>query len=396
MTIDDINKIDCCGCSLCANLCGKKCITMQFDEEGFLFPVINKEHCTDCGLCYKKCPVNKANKVDKIDPIYYASAISDKEDLLNSSSGGTFIALAKYILSEDGYVCGCVFDENMMAKHICTNSLNDVKRMMGSKYVQSTIESVLPEVKQLVINGHKVMFTGTACQIAAVKGLLRNVGNIYFVDILCHGVPSPLLFKKYVDFLEKKHNGKVVNLEFRNKKELGWGSEHRTYYEIAKNGKNKGYRPVLPAYFCSFFYGTNLRESCYNCKFAGPNRISDITIGDFWGYWAYYKKKFPEGVSIASLNSEKGKRLFEAIKSKMAFCDELPADKGKGTNTNFYHPTIRPQSRNGFYEGLKEKQYKNFIWKIYKDKYTRKNFIISIYGRFVPTWIKNIKTKIEK
>lgn len=395
MTIKDINKRYCSGCSLCVQLCTKKCISMHPDREGFFYPVIDEDSCVDCGLCYQKCPVNSQYMENHILPIYYSATIADKQELLESSSGGIFIALAKYILSEGGYVCGCVFDEDMSVRHICTNSLDEVRKMKGSKYVQSTVGSVLPQIKELIAKGYKILFTGTACQIAAVKGFIKSTNNLFLVDILCHGVPSPLFFRKYVEFLENKHGGRVVNVEFRNKKKLGWGSEHRTYYEIEKNGKLKGYRPILPVYFCSFFWGANLRECCYNCLFAGEKRISDITIGDFWGYWSYYHKKFPEGISVISVNTNKGKILFEAIKNEMIFCDELSADKAKGSNTNFYHPTPRPIIRDYFYIDLYRKSYKDFIWFVYLNRSIRKKVIISLYGRFVPQFVKNLISRIR-
>ena len=396
MNINDIGKKDCSGCSLCVQLCVKECISMRSDEEGFLFPVIDMDKCIDCGLCYRKCPVNRQSVTNnKNFPKYYASAISDTKELLECSSGGTFIELAKYVLSQGGYVCGCVFDEHMRAVHKCTNSLEEVRRMRGSKYVQSSIEKAFPQVKDLIDDGKIVLFTGTACQIAAVKGFVKSTEKLFLVDILCHGVPSPLFFEKYVEFLGKKHKGRVVNLEFRNKKKLGWGSEHRTYYEVERNGVVRGYRPVLPAYFCSFFWGTNLRESCYNCKFAGPDRISDITIGDFWVYWSYYHRNFPEGISIASVNTPKGELLFDEVKDKMSFCDELPADKAKGTNTNFYHPTSRPLARDNFYVNIKKRRYEDFVWRVYLNKYTRKKILVSLYGRFMPKFMKKIANSLR-
>lgn len=393
MTIESVGRFNCSGCSLCSKICSKHSITMEPDAEGFLQPVINHETCIDCGLCYKKCPCNGEKEIESITPVYYASAISDKEELLNSSSGGTFISLSKYILNQGGYVCGCIYDSNMKAIHTCTNNLNVVHKMMGSKYVQSEIICCIDEIKELLDDGKKVLFTGTACQVAAIKTYIKNRENLYLVDILCHGVPSPLFFRKYVDFLERKHNGKVVNIEFRNKKELGWGSEHRTYYEVQKCDKMKGYIPNLPAYFCAFFWGINLRESCYNCKFAGRNRISDITIGDFWGYWKFFHKNFPEGISIASVNTEKGKELYNQIKDNMDFCIELPEDKAKGTNTNFYHPTPRPSTRDSFYKGLNDAQYEDFRIRTYLDKNCRKKLLVSAYGKFVPEWIKRIIRK---
>ena len=396
MTIESVGRENCSGCSLCSLLCPHKCIVMKEDSEGFMQPVINHETCIDCGVCYKLCPCKEENK-EKSASTYYSTAIKDKQLLKRSSSGGMFIVIASAFIDQGGYVCGCVFDESMKAVHICTNNKDDLKRMMGSKYVQSDILECLKEVKSLLREGNSVLFTGTACQVAAVKQYSKDTDNLYCVDILCHGVPSPLYLKKYVQYLEEKHRGKLTRLEFRNKEELGWGSEHRTYYEINRGGKIKGYRPSLPAYFCSFFWGINLRESCYNCKFTGANRISDITIGDFWGYWSYYHKRFPEGLSVASVNTEKGKYLWSNIVSELGFCEELPADAAKGTNTNFYHPTPRPQTRGHFYDDIVNKPYQEFIWRTYLDKSSRKKMMVSLYGRFVPeflqAFIRKFKTK---
>lgn len=396
MTIKDIDPKQCTGCSLCMQLCSMKCISMLPNKEGFLFPNVDENLCIKCGVCYAKCPARPLSiTLSTEQPFYYASSISDKEDLMQSSSGGIFIALARYFISSGGYVCGCVFNEQMQAIHICTNKLDNVKKMQGSKYVQSSIENVLPQIRHLLNNGNKVLFTGTACQIAAVKAYVKTSDKLFLVDILCHGVPSPLFFKKYIDYLEDKHHGKIVNIEFRNKKKLGWGSEHRTYYEVIRKGNLRGYRPIFPAYFCAFFWGLNLRESCYNCVFAGEKRISDITIGDFWGYWAYYHKNFPEGISIVSVNTSKGRILFEEIKKLMLFCDKVPSNMAKGTNTNFYHPTVRPSSRNYFYDNLKIKQYKDYIWDIYLNKDSKRKVLVSLYGRFVPRCIKNILNCIK-
>ena len=392
MTIEAIAKDHCSGCSLCSLVCAKKSIAMVPNEEGFMHPVISHSTCVECGLCYKMCPCNE-EPLKEVAPVFYTSAIKDKQRLQKSSSGGNFIALASSFVAQGGYVCGCVFNDQMVAEHVCTNDLAVVEKMMGSKYVQSNIRDCLLDVKRLLSEGKRVLFTGTACQVAAVRNYTKDHEGLFTVDILCHGVPSPLYLAKYKDFLEQKHKGRLVELQFRNKQELGWGSEHRTYYEIEKDGVRQGYRPSLPAYFCAFFWSLNLRESCYNCKFAGLNRVSDITIGDFWGYWAYFKKHFPEGISIASINTEKGKELYEQIKDDMDFCIELPEDKAKGTNTNFYHPTPRPPSRDMFYKGLKDAKYEDFRLRTFLNKDSRKKLLISAYGRFVPEWIKRIIRK---
>lgn len=395
MTIDTVGRENCSGCSLCSLNCPHKCITMQGDEEGFLQPVIDKSICTDCGACYHVCPCKEPYEEQKV-PVYYASAIRNKPLLKKSSSGGLFIAFASFIIEQGGYVCGCVFNEQMVAEHICTNSIEVVKQMMGSKYVQSTITRCLVEVKRILKDDKKVLFTGTACQVAAVKQFTKNPANLFCVDILCHGVPSPLYFKKYVEYLQKKHNGRLVKIEFRNKDKRGWGAEHRTYYEIEKCSSTKGYRPFLPAYFSAFFWGVNLRESCYNCKFTGTNRISDITIGDFWGSWYYFKKEFKEGISIASVNTDKGRKLLADINDYMEYCIEIPQKDALGSNTNFYHPTIKPTSRDDFYNDINHKSYGQMKWRVFLDKSSRRKLLVSIYGLMVPEYVKKLKRKFSR
>ena len=390
MTIENLDSKICSGCSLCAHLCPKGSITMQPDKEGFLHPIVDKNTCIECGICYKKCPSKNDKELPTSKSRYYAVNIKNAEDLKKSSSGGVFIALAKNILNDGGYVCGCVYDNSMKATHICTNNINDVYRMMGSKYVQSTIFDILPTLRKLLEQKKKVLFVGTACQVAAVKTYIRDRENLILVDILCHGVPSPLYFKKYVSYLEKRYNGCVTNIDFRNKAKDGWGGEHRTCCTIkTKNGEKKIW-PILPAYFCAFFWSLNLRESCYNCHFAGENRISDLTIGDFWGSYNYFKRLIREGISIVSVNSDKGLNVMHTIKDSFSIYEEIPKKEAKGSNTNFYHPTLRPSSRTNFYDGIDGLEYKDFYGRVYFDKHSRRKLLISIYGRFSPEFIKTL------
>lgn len=390
MTIDSIGIKNCSGCSLCSLICPHKSITMKSDIEGFLQPIIDYNTCIDCGACYKVCPCKHRRNVDS-KPVYYA-VINKNEDLLKkSSSGGLFIALALYFIEQGGYVCGCVFDDKMRVEHICTNDIDVVKKMMGSKYVQSNITKCLLEVKNLLNNNKKVLFTGTACQVAAVKQYTKESENLFCVDILCHGVPSPLYFKKYVEYLQKKHSGRLTKIEFRNKDKRGWGAEHRTYYEIEKGDSLKGHRPILPSYFSAFFWGINLRESCYNCKFTGTSRVSDMTIGDFWGSWNYFKKMFHGGISIASVNSDKGTILISSIMDRLEFCKEIPQKDALGSNTNFYHPTIRPKIRDGFYNNIGERRYEQMWSRVYLNMSTFKQLMVSLYGLLTPEFVKKIK-----
>ncbi len=397
-SIIQINTLDCMGCGLCSEICPKRCISMIPDDEGFLAPKIDAEMCIDCGVCLKNCPA--ANAADSLffgEPrSYFCGTIKDDDILLKSSSGGVFGVLAKHILGKKGYVCGCIYNDDMMAVHAVTNDNAVVEKMYGSKYVQSRSDECFAEIKDKLDLGEKLLFTGTACQIAALRIYLRKkYDNLICVEILCHGVPSPMFFRKYVKYLEKKLHGRIESVQFRNKEKHGWGSEHRTCVVYNKNGKQKKYRPILPAYFSAFFYGINLRESCYLCKFAKPDRIADLTIGDFWGSWEKFGKRFTEGISVVGINSEKGQDLIGEVKEEFSLFEILGKNEAVRSNDNFEHPIKRPPERDCFYNGF-EKKYKGAWKKAYFTKTYRKKTLASVYGALVPAKWRYLRHKLKK
>lgn len=395
MTIEAIKKEECTGCGLCSELCSKRSISMMPDDEGFLRPQINQATCIDCGLCYKKCPVNVDLKRSE-EIVYYSGAIKDEKAIMKSSSGGLFHALATVVLNNGGYVCGCIVDERNEAVHVCSNDAKIVAKMMGSKYVQSKFHICLPEVKRILGTRKTVLFTGTACQVAAVRQYTRDDANLITVDILCHGVPSPRYFRSYVDYLEKKYKGHLQKIEFRNKDILGWGAEHRTYIEINQGNKVKAVRPSLPSYFCAFFYGQNLRLSCYQCKYAGTSRVSDLTIGDYWGAWTRYRKYFPKGISVISVNTSMGQQLLEKISEEFEIFDRLDQKSALGSNTNFYHPTELLPERSFFYNRINEKEaYRKTRRNVFFCKSTRKKLMVSLYGKYFPKFLKDLYQSIK-
>lgn len=389
-TISEISHEQCVGCGACSARCPKHCIQMREDNEGFLFPQINEKDCIQCGMCLRVCPASEnAEKLkNREDRRYFCGYVKDDAMLKKSSSGGVFGTLANAILSDGGLVCGCTYDKNMKATHVLSDDSKQIQSMYGSKYVQSEIASSFEQIQKQVTAGRTVLFTGTACQIAALRlYLAKEYENLYCVEILCHGVPSPGLFRCYVEYLERKLGGRISDIQFRNKEKKGWGSEHRTCVMYEKKRTKRQYRPTLPAYFSAFFYGLNLRESCYRCRFACPNRVADLTIGDFWGSWAKYHERFQQGISVVGINSEKGSRLFDAIREQFSFCEELEEKEAIRSNDNFEHPVKRPAERNFIYNGT-QKKYRGFWKKVYPARSCRKKVLASFYGAFVPAAIR--------
>lgn len=394
-SVAKIEKAICTGCGLCAAVCPKGAITMEPDSEGFLQPVLH-ENCVNCGLCLKGCPAAKEELPLTEASAYFCCIAAEKEMLLQSSSGGVFGILAEHFLQEGGCVCGCVYDERMKPVHILTDRQEDVRRMFGSKYVQSECYESFPQVKNALESGKKVLFTGTACQAVALRGYLKNdYANLYIAEILCHGVPSPGLLQKYVAYLEKKLRGRVLDVQFRNKERDGWGSEHRTcvvYRDI--NGKVRKHRPLLPAYFSAFFYGANLRQSCYRCRFARPERAADLTLGDYWGSWRKFGRRFDEGISVVSVNSQKGRALAEVVQGKCDFFETLTREEAMWSNDNFDHPVKCPPERKAFYQN--QPVYRGLWKKAYLTKTYRKKTLQSFYGALVPAKLRFALHKIRK
>ncbi len=398
-TIEQIDKSSCTGCGLCSAMCPKSCISMQQDEEGFRIPKIDASACVNCGKCLGNCPAtDTCDKLySKEEREYFCAAISNKDTLIKSSSGGIFGVLADKVLSIGGYVCGCVYNENVEAVHCLSNKREDIEKMYGSKYVQSRAEHCFADIQKLLSDGITVMFTGTACQIAALRLFLgKEYTSLYCVEILCHGVPSPEFFKQYKQHLEKKLKGKIKDIRFRDKRKKGWGSEHRTCVIYEKNGKTREYRPVLPSYFSSFFYGLDLRESCYSCRYAVSERVADLTIGDFWGYWYKYHRRFEQGISVVGINNEKGKKLVKDMADSCDFYDALTEKEAIKSNDNFFHPVKRPPERSSFYKSTLSNGYKK-VWKrTYFTKTYRKKALASVYGAFVPAKVRYFIHSIKK
>ena len=310
------NKKDCCGCYACKNVCPRNAISMVEDEKEFKYPKINYNYCIKCGLCEKVCPIINESKEDTDIPLAYAAFNIDEQTRMNSSSGGLFSLIAEYILNNNGIVFGAIFDENFLVKHIKVEKIPEISKMMGSKYIQSNIGETYKEARKYLNEGKLVLYTGTPCQIEGLKKyLMRDYDNLYTQDLICHGVPSKKVWKKYLDYRKNIDNDILENISFRNKENRGW-NEYELLFKY-KNS-NKYINHIEDIYMKIFLSDIALRDSCFDCKFKKKHRISDITLADFWGINNILPEMNDEkGTSLLIINSLKGKDILNNIKDKI-------------------------------------------------------------------------------
>ena len=362
------SKQNCCGCYACYNICPKQCITMKADNEGFWYPNIDKNKCINCNLCENVCPIINKPKSYLYEEKSYAVFNKDEKIRLESSSGGIFSLLAEYVINKYGIVYGAVFDEEFNVKHIKITSLKDIELLRGSKYVQSKINDIFKSIKFDLINNKLVLFTGTPCQIAGLQSFLqRKYDNLILMDIVCHGVPSPLIWQKYINKLKKNYKQNIKTIYFRDKS-TGWKKYSIKFLFDKDEYKNIGFKDIYMKGFLNDIY---LRPSCYNCKFKGIERISDITVADFWGIENIFPKiDDDKGTSLVVIHTEKGKRLFDKLSEKMIF-NEVNLNEVVKYNLSMVRSAKYNKKREPFFVELNfEKDIENLI-----RKYTKKSFI---------------------
>ena len=376
-------KEDCCGCYACYNICPKECITMESDNEGFWYPKIDKNKCIDCNLCEKVCPIiNKFNS-SLYEEKSYAVFNKNEKIRLESSSGGFFSLLVEYVINNHGNVYGAVFDEKFNVKHIKITSFQYIELLRGSKYVQSKINNIFKSVKFDLKNDKMVLFTGTPCQIAGLQSFLqKKYDNLILMDIVCHGVPSPLVWQRYIDELKQKYKQDIKSIYFRDKS-TGWKTYSVKFLFDKDEYKNFGFKDIYMKGFLNDIY---LRPSCYNCNFKGIERISDITVADFWGI----EKILPEldddkGTSLVVIHSEKGKQLFDKLSEKMIF-NEVDLNEAIKYNSSMIKSVKYNEKRNSFFAELNSGKELTDLIRIYtKISFEKrvKNKIKSIIKRLI-------------
>lgn len=340
------NKYDCNGCGICALVCPKKCIHMKQDNEGFYYPVIDEEKCVHCNRCKNICSNDK--NIDNYNRQAYIAINNNYVEREKSASGGMFIILAKYVIDKNGVVFGVKYDKNLNVVHDEAATLEECEKFMGSKYVRSDCLNIYEKVKEYLNQNKWVLFTGTPCQCYALKVYLnKDYEKLITCEIICHGNPSPKVYKKYIDEKEKTKNKRIIDIKFRSK-ENGWNNSTPI---IEYEDQSKEEDPTL---YRAFMAELVSRPSCYPCKFVDKNRTSDFTLGDMWGI----EKINPDmndgkGASLIVISSDKGKKILNELKDKMKL-KEIDIDVAFSYN---HHINVKEnKKRNKFFRKIDENE----------------------------------------
>lgn len=376
-TINNVSKFTkCCGCGCCESICPVHAITMVQDERGFFRPQINKTKCINCGVCANYCNFNYAEN-EVAEPLrYYAFKASDNIRK-NSQSGGAFFALAELFLinhPNESSIYGAKLVDNRYIKHIRVTTTNELSLLQKSKYAKSDIRGTFYDVYNDLMNGKYVMYSGTPCQIAAIKSFLQykkiSLEKLLLVDIICHGTPPSRFWSEYVDLIEKKNSSKVVDAKFRDKT-FGWASHFETF--LLENGniiKSTKYRDLFYSYH-------SLDDACFTCKYASYNRFSDITLGDMWGNQENLKDfKDKNGVSLIIVNSIKGEEIVDILLTNGEY---RVVEKKETKQPNLLHPSSMPKDYYKFWNYYQKNGFEKTIRKYIDHNYKKK--INDLYKR---------------
>lgn len=378
--LENIANTNCTGCGACANNCPIKCISMLNDDEGFLIPHIDIERCLKCDYCSSiACPV--INPVSLNHPLYvYAGFSKEKELLKKSSSGAVYPILAAHILKNDGIVFATVCQAGGLPHHVKIETFAELEMSLRSKYVQGNVEAIYIEIKQLLkTTNRKILFVGTPCQVAGLKKSLidlEQTNNLYTIDLFCHGAPSPQLYLTHLKYLQKRINKKIDKIEFRLKPDESSNSYYYTYLQEEKRVKVGKFNKDV--YFNAFINSESYREICYECRYAQKNRIGDISLGDYRSGWLHhpdfqnYFEKTPNlNLSAILINTDKGRRLFEEVESRIIY-EETEINWINERNYALKEPAARPTSRDHIFREINNIGYERWA----KRKHRNLHYII--------------------
>lgn len=310
----------CTGCTACASACPKGCITMIADKNGFLHPMIDADKCIMCGLCEKCCPVISPLKISEAEPRVYAAFSRDERMRLESSSGGVFTELARSVLKDGGVVFGAAYTTQFEVAHVCVEGEADLALLRGAKYAQSDLRGVFVDVKSKLKEGWNVLFSGTPCQVAGLKAFLgEEYDALLTVDFICHSVPSPKAWQEYTKYRAGHDNsGKLpCDINLRSK-HSGWTNYQYSNLFTYADGHAYSVKSSESLYMKLFVGGYINRESCAKCQFKGYNRVSDLTIGDFWGIWDIAPEMDDnKGTSVVLVQSRQGAEQLRRVSGQL-------------------------------------------------------------------------------
>lgn len=364
------NKSECCGCSSCAQSCPQNCIEMKADKEGFLYPSVDTVQCIGCDLCEKVCPIFQVGQMgDNVCSTYigYNNNLSER---LASSSGGIFTMLAKYVLAQEGVIYGVAFDDAFMPQYVRIDHVDELFKLQGSKYVQSRMGTVYLQVRKDLHIGKIVLFSGVACQVAGLKSFLKKeYENLYTIDVLCHGVPSPLVWEKYINWQRKVYNSEPRQILFR-KKDTGW----KNYSIEIQFQNNSVYQKTFreDIYMQFFLKEICLRPSCHACHFKKLERPSDITLGDSWGVDRYMPELDDDkGTSLILVHTQTGEEMLEQILPHMKYC-KVDIDKVLPATADSRKSVIPHPKRRQFFKKLYAEQDMCKIQRLLQEPFPKK------------------------
>lgn len=351
--IDSVGKL-CTGCMTCIARCPQKAIVSRICKDGFMMPLIDHAICVDCGICDKVCPIiNDANISEDNIESFAAQALNKPTE---SSSGGAFAAIAEYIINCGGIVYGATLKEGRHVKHIGISSIEEIRQLSGSKYVQSEITQNIPfEIESHLKSGRKVLFVGCPCQVSGLKSFLRKpYENLFLIDLICHGVPSSKLFTDYISYCEKLRGKKIIDFKFRDNRE-GWNNIFKStiYYS---DGKQEYNTALSNLWNRIFFSELATRPSCSQCKFSNMHRLGDLTLGDFWGINKSLVQNADKGISLILCNTAKGKALLN--RSDIVLKE---AETTETEHPNLFHPTKANPDSAVFLESYRTNGFKKTI-----------------------------------
>lgn len=395
---------DCTGCGACSQVCPQSCVALCEDGEGFLRPTIDGSLCVDCGLCKRVCPA--LNPLEKGVGECYSAWHRDETVLSKSSSGGAFTALADIVLEDGGIVFGAEFDEaTRQVYQAAVEDMGEIDRLRMSKYYQGLTRDTFTEVATILRSGRTALYTGTGCQIAGLRLFLDakkvSQDQLITAEVLCHGCPSKKVVDSYIASMERSKGKVISTFRFRTKDSgVGWsgggGTQITLFYA---DGTSSIEDRKDDPFFVGFNANLFLRESCYRCRFAGPERVADFTMADFWGVTEKRASSEQQrrGISLLMANTENARALIPGLESRMHM-ERVSINEAAPHNLALVRPNKRPECRSTIYKRIEKEDFSKVIHSetaVYYAKRRLRAAIVRVVGEDGLSKIKEIIWKVR-